>query len=401
MNIFLTYSRQEAVTASLWENFFKSCGIWVEKTEYEEEQDMQGGTSCLTILNSEELAGYRYAGVSGHTCLVVGEAAASCYNVISQQTENSYVKVIDALFGAAPAYAYLDKLFEIYTKNDFWKAVWLYEEFAKENVRRWDKIIVDICAGVLASLDKQFSRQIDSMHVQFLRFYCRYVQCGTECRTLSMRLLESKKLLEDFQPFLDRYSDDAMVLHLTGRICELSAVENKQAVFFYRRAAKKSGYSDFFYDIGHSFEKVYGDEERAIHFYKKAYLKNRNNYRALYKLALKAELEDKWVDAFNFYSMIEEQLRGSVKENCTHRSEASVKEIDYLYKAYKRMLYIYRQIFGCGTIENSYTIKIEEVEKDLLSGRSFGKLTVHMQREELGEEIADELRKRFKGECYQ
>lgn len=401
MNILLAYGGQETVTSSILEYFFKSCGIWVEKTKYEDNQKAHGRTLCLSILNPEEIVNYRYAGVLGHVCLVTGEILSDYCNIISQQEENSYEKVIRILLGTESELVYLNRLFEIYMKNNLWEAAWLYEEFAKENVKRWDGIITATCRRVLDSIDKEFPRQCDNMYVQYLRFYCRWIQCGAGYRTLSTRLLESKRLLEDFIPFADRYGDDEMVLHLEGRICELSAVENKQAVFFYRRAAKRGGYSDFLYDVGHSFEKVYGDDDRAILFYKKAYLKDRDNYRALYKLALKEEIENKWTDAFNTYGMIEEQLSGIVKTNREGMSAVSVKEIDYLYKTYKRLLHIYRQIFGCGVVENSYTTRIKGIEEELLHGRCFYKLAEYMQGQERREEIAEELRIKFKGECYQ
>lgn len=403
MNILIIYDGQEAVIASYWEWFFKSCGIWVEKREYRGDLEQRQAEHCLIILRSEFLERYQNMediGV-GHVFLVVGEEKLYYKNnIISQREDNSAGKIMNHLFGDNSKFTCLDELFKIYSGNNFWMACWLYEELGREGIKRWDTIITEICEEVLRLIEIELRLELDNIYVQYMRFYCQYIRCGVY-RSSSMRLVESKNLLKNFLPLLKKNDKEEMYFYLAGRICELNFVENKQAVYFYRKAAKRNMISDFLYDIGHSLEKVFGDDEHAIVYYRRAYLNDKSNYRALYKLALDQELRRQWTEAFNLYSRIVRQLQEVVEDNYAQGNAASVKEVDYLYKAYKRLLYIYRQIFGCGDTVNGYTEKIEAVERKLETGYSFNGIASYMGDEALKTEIAEEIKEKFKGKCYQ
>lgn len=396
MDIFIIYDRQEAVISDYFERFFKSCGIWVEKREYKEGQGVGRSNLCLTILQPEHLQGYQHAGGAGHVCLVTGDCGLDETSIVAWQEKGSPNKVVRNLFGGNSV---INKLIALYEGNSFWKACWLYEELAQDDIKQWDEIISGICKDVLDSMEREHLQAFDDMHVQYFRFYCQYIKCGV-VRTSIKRLEDSGQLLRDFMFWVKKYDNEAMFPHLAARICELNDIANKQSAYYYRKAVDCSNRSDFLYDTGHALEKILGDDEWGIKYYKKAYASEPRNYRALYKLAMAKELQRQWTEAFNLYSRIERQLLGIVESNYEHGNATSVKEIDYLYKAYKRLLYIYSRIFGCGGVVNAYTKKIDSIEEKLESRQSFKGLAEQMHSEELAKEIAQGLQKKFEGKCY-
>ena len=311
-----------------------------------------------------------------------------------------YRSLIESISGEDREYQRLTQLFRIYTGKQLWKACWLYEEFAKGDIRRWDKEIVQICEKGLDSIRDNI-RETENEHIRYMEFYFRYILCGAGYRALSRRHEKCRELLEDFRPVLERYGSNAMFQHLAGRICELSSVANKQAVFYYQKAAKQQSCSDFFYDLGHSFEKVYGDDKMALRFYREACELDSENYKALYKLASGHELRREWIEAYCLYSRIEKKLGALIEQNYRCGSAVSVQEIEYPYKAYKRLSHICRRIFGWGDEEDGYVKKRSEITEKYLSAKSFGKLAALMGEPGKGGEIAEEIKNKFTGKCYQ
>lgn len=311
-----------------------------------------------------------------------------------------YRSLIKSISGDEKEYQTLTQLFQIYSGNQLWKACWLYEEFAKGDIRRWDKEIVRICEKGLDSI-RESIRETENEHILYMEFYFRYILCGAGYRALSRRHEKCRELLEDYRPVLERYGNNAMFQHLAGRICELSSVANKQAVFYYQKAAKQQSCSDFFYDLGHSFEKVYGDDKMALRFYREACELDSENYKALYKLASGHEMQREWIEAYCLYSRIEKKLGALIEQNYYCGGAVSVQEIEYPYKACKRLSYICRQIFGWGDVEDRYAEKRSEISGKYLSAKSFRKLAALMGEPEKGGEIAEEIKNKFTGKCYQ
>lgn len=311
-----------------------------------------------------------------------------------------YKKLIRSISVDEEEYQTLTQLFQIYSENQLWKACWLYEEFAKGDIRRWDREIVQICEKGLNSIqESRFERENEC--IRYMEFYYRYILCGAGYRTLSRRHEKCRELLEDYRPVLERYGSNAMFQHLAGRICELSSMANKQAVFYYQKAAKQQSCSDFFYDLGHSFEKVYGDNKIALRFYREACELDSENYKALYKLASGHEMQREWIEAYCLYSRIEKKLGALIEQNFYCGTVVSVQEIEYPYKACKRLSYICRQIFGWGDEEDGYVEKRTEIAETYLSAKSFRKLEALMEESGKGEEIAEEIKNKFTGKCYQ
>lgn len=400
MNIFLIYNQEKAVIANWWEYFFKSCGIWVEKKIFSDPCKVGTGIPCLTILTPQNEKKYLFTGMVGHACLITESKAPNHENIFSEQRPGVYKEILRCLFDAESEYLTLVKLYKIYLKSNFWKAIWLYEEFAKDDVKRWDKAIKFICEKVLHAIAEQSWKDTDNNYVQYMQFYCQYILCGVKYREISARSAKSEELLNNILSWIEKYDNNDGFMHLTGRICALHPVKNKHARFFYIQAAKYRECSDYLYDIGHSIEKVYGENEKALYYYKSAYFSDNNNYCALYKLAIEKELQHEWIDAFNYYGIIEKQLKRAVKYNYEEKSASSVKEVDYLYKAYNRLLYIYTQRLGGDEVENNYILKIASFKQKLLSGNSFKELADKMGNSQMEVEIKEELINRFQGKCY-
>lgn len=402
MNLFLVYNPEKAVIANWWEYFFKSCGIYVEKRKFSDTSKISKPKEipCLTILTPQNIKKYPYVGVAGHACLIAESKARNYENIFSEQQPDSYKEILSSLFEAETESLILARLYKIYLKTNFWKAIWLYEEFAKDDIKRWDKTIASICEKVLDAIDEQKGINLDCDYVQYMQFYCRYILCCVKYREISKRSAKSEELLNDILAWTDKYDSNAGFIHLTGRICALHPVKNKHARFFYMQAEKYRNCSDYLYDIGHSIEKVFGENEKALYYYNSAYINDNDNYCALYKVAVGKELEHKWIDAFICYGMIEKQLKSIVKYNYEKKCASSIKELDYLYKAYNRLLYIYTQRLEGDEEENNYTMKIASFKQKILSGYSFKQLADKMGDPRIGVEITEELINKFQGKCY-
>lgn len=410
MVVCLSYAKEDSPVSSLWEYFFKSCGIWVDKKELADDLEMLYETSSLelTILDSKKgnKCAYLYAGVSGHAYLLSDandNTSGHNNNILSWKRPDYEKQVIQCLFGRSSEYEDIKKLWSIFQSSGLWRTGWIYEEFAKDNGTLWDKEIVKSCDTAIEAIKNQFSQKSDSsVYAQYMKFYCQYMRCGTKHRFLDQRLKKSEELLWEYIPYASRHKNNIMYQYLAGRISELNYVENKQAVYYYERAAALHGHSCFLYDIGHSYEKVYGDNDYALHFYKKAYKKDKKNYRALYKLAGSKEVEGKWIESFNFYGKIADNLYEITEYNYKNTNSVSVGEIDYLYKAYNRMYYICKYMLGLGDMAEHYKRMKQDIKDRLVTGRSFEKIvTLMTNNKKDGEEIAEELEKRFEGKCYQ
>ena len=408
MKILLAYDRENATNASYLEYYFKSCGIWAEKKSYKEKLKIPTGFKGVVLVSPRDwmsiwgnisdfvyrmpdgnrsisLSSYMPAWSDSDKCaqikaikpVQVQAYAAERDDDVSVAPGKYYRSLIESISGEEREYQRLTKLFRIYTRNQLWKACWLYEEFAKGDIRRWDKEIVQICEKGLDSI-RDSIRETENEHIRYMEFYFRYILCGAGYRALSRRHEKCRELLEDFRPVLERYGSNAMFQHLAGRICELSSVANKQAVFYYQKAAKQQSCSDFFYDLGHSFEKVYGDDKMALRFYREACELDSENYKALYKLASGHEMQREWIEAYCLYSRIEKKLGALTEQNYRCGSAVSVQEIEYPYKACKRLSHICRRIFGWGDEEDGYVKKRSEITERYLSAKSFGKLAAMM-----------------------
>ncbi|MCM1237612.1 MAG: hypothetical protein NC489_46710 [Ruminococcus flavefaciens] len=403
MNIFLAHDRENAAIASCWEYYFRSCGIWVDRKKYKEDLEIPRGYRGLAIISSKKLRRHLEGGASEYACFLTDERIFVRENIIARNDDKYYESIIRNLFEEYSVCQVFIELFQIFRKHHLWTASWLYEEFANADIRRWDEEIVRACKKGLRSIEEAFPVHTyrEDKYIAYMGFYYRYILCGTENRTLSMRLLKCRELLDDFMPVLGQYGKEAMFQHLAGRICELSCVENKQAIFFYQKAVKYLQCSEFLYDIGHSAEKVYRNDELALSFYRRACKMDGDNYKALYKLAVGNEIQKEWADAFYIYGIMERKLGKAVKKNFEKGSMVSHREIEYLYKACKRLYYIYRQVFGCGSDENNYSTKLKKITDKYLSAQSFKELEVFMGEPGKGEEITEEINNKFKGTCYQ
>lgn len=404
MKIFLAYDAENGAIACYWEYFFKSCGVWAEKKLFEEMLQIPDDFTGIAMVSPKDLEELPAGSLSGYAYRLPEARWAADRKPLSwnrsAELKYDYRNIIKSVFEESLC-GMISLLFEIYFRNELWKACWFYEEFAKGDSVRWDEYIVQICEKGLKDIWNNIRRYGENEYIRYMEFYYRYILYGVKFRFLSQRQENCGRLREEYLPVLNRYRQNAMFQHLAGRICELTSVANKMASIYYLQAVRYQACSVFYYDLGHVFEKAYGNDKRALKFYTEAYKLDRDNYKALYKLASGYEVQRKWMEAYYFYNKIDAQLSRTVEINYETGNAVSAQEIEYLYKVRKRLSHIYRLIFGCEYRESNSVYRIDEVTDTYLCAKSFRALEQFMEEPGKGGEIAEELNSKFTGACFQ
>ena len=156
---------------------------------------------------------------------------------------------------------------------------------------------------------------------------------------------------------------------LTGKICELSPTERKYAVYYYKSALTYDRCARLLYDVGHFYEKIQGDNEKAISYYKDACECNPDYYQAQYKIAVFLEEKGRWMEAVRLYYKIRRQLN---IEELIH--SVSVSDIEYYYKCCMRILRIYQVEMSDRETISKYEKEVSQMHRSITNTIIFDKL---------------------------
>ena len=180
------------------------------------------------------------------------------------------------------------ELQKIFIEENLWSALWIYNELAfKEPNDLYDNYISTACQKAFERIGEQLSE----WHNSFMILYCEYIQCGVSVRKTMKRAVECRRLLEKCDEMAEQYGWSASLCAMAGKICGLSQAEQRYALNYYRSTPKQDMNAELFYNIGHIYEKMLGDNDSAATYYRRSYWYDKGYFRTIYKLAMEQERE--------------------------------------------------------------------------------------------------------------
>lgn len=411
MEIYISYSRNEAVTYCFLKYFLESCGIWVTEEGITDDWK-KGGIKVPHVIildsGSEEKIGREYASnciylvkkrKQPQWCTSVEWKARK--DVWKMQWWNHtgqppFQEALDHLLAGEKNRQEVSRLLKIFWDTKLWGASWLFHEIAQSDKGCWDEEIEKCCIEARKSLRGSRGR-----HSEFMDIYCQYIICGVCNRRPVSRTEDITELIEKCMNYMERYGQSPVFSLLMGKICTLSTTENKCAISYYESVNVFEKRASVYYAIGHLYEKAYGYMNKALEYYRKACSCDREYYKALYKIAVSLEDEGKWMEALGIY--------GEIKKLCRSRKRKdsiSVCEVEYFYKSDKHIVKICeKRLSNNPEIIEQYRKEIEYTYQNLEEWIDFGKLMGLMFGREAGgkkaEEIREEIKKKFNTKCYQ
>lgn len=410
MRVYISYSPDCSVTYCFWNYFFQACGISVIEKKIDEKWKLDNSkVPQLVICKHADLQ----QNDKGNSKNIV-----YCFKDIPEEksgnnVEDYYRNIINVLFEDDEEKEILYTLLCIFGEigdagqvsgawqpipGSLWSASWLFHEIAQSNEGRWDKEIYQKCWEVLELLDQKKEDIGKNWNYKFLRLYCEYIQCGVRGRNFTARAQGCKELLVKCRELAKDQGWLPQLCVLTGKICNLSSTENKYAVSYYRRAAGSERKASLYYDIGHVYEKAYGDMDKAMEYYGMAYRSDNQYFRALYKLAVQEEDKGKWKEAITSYSRVRCIIgKDRVKDSI------SVCELEYDYKTCRKILLLTRKNISDEEVFAHYQNEIRQMHDHIEKYADYSNLTKKMfcgsESQKKNKEIMDELYKKLDTEC--
>ena len=236
--------------------------------------------------------------------------------------------------------------YSIETFCGLWEADWLFNEVLSLDKEKWKEEIQRKCISISETLKSRQTLSGDLWNFMFMQLYIDYIICGLFKRSTVQRINECQRLMCRWKELADERENDPALYVLAGKISCLSSTENKYAVYYYQNAVAYEERADIYYNIGHIYEKAYGDNEKALYNYKKACECDPNYYKALYKLAVDKEKRKNWMGALLSFS----RIRNIIGRRRRYGS-ISICEFEYEYKSCKRILNIYKE-----NVDDAYAI---------------------------------------------
>lgn len=403
--IWMSYSRSEAVEYCCLNYFFQACGIWAVNCE--EQTGSSEEEVYLSILGPDEISSIPPY-FEGHIYLVKRNSTTISLrrkDVVTfkwHRAEEGFGQLMGQLFQNAEECTGIRELIKIFMQEKLWSAFWLYHEVAYEENPSWDAYISEICKKVKKQLriSKLFPA---SWHHRFMSLYCDYILCAVSEKSMISRSVRCSDLLNQCMELSEKSGWIPGLCILAARICRLSKLEEKYALYYYRSVMKYGDSSENLYDIGNVYEKLYGDPESAMDYYKKSWQMDRSNYRSLYKIAVDLEDRGEWMNALRRYEWIRFQLKRDKAKN-----SISTRKIEYEYKVQKRIIWLVKLHMDDVELLKLFQKELQALEESLRTRTDFRKL-IHCMfgkegqktkgETEKEEEILRELQKRVMRVC--
>lgn len=398
--IFISYSDSEKITWCFWKLFFQICGIWVSEERLEECELDNAQDAHLVIVGNSGKDKIKAKEEKDIFYIVKRNATFSKYKKRADVAEvnwlygntQSFQKAISFLFAGKEEKGQIKKILDLYTENEFWGGLWLFQELSVKDKSYFDQCIVARCVQMLNALYEQKSEG-DGWHLEYAKLYCEYMKTCSGIRRLTERTMACRELIKKCEQLSAKNGWQPSLCVLMGKIRELSPSEGKFSVFFYKEALKYESKPEILYDIGHIYETMFGDEMRAEEYYIMSVQRDRKFYRGLYKIAFFSEKRGDWKRALNYYVNIENILQKEEKP-------ISIYKAMYLYKTQRRLLAILQKFFAVETLIKGYSKNVEEFpEKKIMENKEldnlfhcmFGKSYEEIIKKEVWKEVLDRL----------
>lgn len=386
--IWISYSKSESTEYCFLKYFFQMTGIWL--MEYPETKEDKGAEMHLSILGRNE-GNYIRPYDDGHVYLVRSSAVfwrfSDRKDIVEFEwrwSEKSFRELIKEIFKEPSECTVMEELLQIFMEEQFWGAAWLYHGITYKENYIWDFLIVTTCKKVRQKL--QVSKYKDSWNHKFMEIYCDYMLYGVMAKSINERIERSEEMLQRCKDLSQERGWVSSLCMLAAKICDLSPIEEKFALSYYYSVERREVDSGVSYEIGHIYEKLYGEYERAIEYYKESLRRNRNNYRSMYKLAIHYNEKGEWMRALSLYERIRRETRKITGEN-----SISVRGIEYEYKVLRQMIRLIWMNINDAALLKRFEDELKDLQDHLLDRRDFQNLSRCMFGEEHGREREREI----------
>lgn len=406
----LVYSLTENVLFCFWKYYLQACGFWVSERCIETDDIQNMGERTLYLYNYSFAPDVMARPIDKRKFYIIYSRNGkkedikkfhhrkdciyfrNWYKPPWNQFKNAVLWFLEDEQEEAKA---LCSLMDNFTKNKLWKALWLAQEVISsgEIQKRWNEEITRICYLTIENV-----KNWQCYHSRYMSLYCEYVVNLINARSLVLEenavfqlLLKCKELL-DFREVESRTVIDIFM----AKICSSSRLYGSLSIQYYENVLKNEKNGKLLYSMGYAYEKKCGDWNKAITYYKQAELYDKNCYKARYKLANQAELERRWLDAYEYYEQIEEYLLNQMQYD-----QISVENIEYLYKTWNRLMIINRDVAYNSRNSMIYENKIYKLYSLVLDKhqKGFGKLVHCMDLEDrkglLNDDIIASIKSKF------
>ena len=325
IRIWIYYSNSEKYSLCFWSCFFEACGIWVSAKPIDQYVSQETQDPVMFLVGNEDKKITRQIINVPHVFIQ-----------LKTFQKKSVESILKALFGDTDISTNLNRLLNIFIEQKLWGGMWLFKEIAQKGKSRFDKRILEIASVTIKKIEKDNGLKNDP-HAGFMNLYCKYMICGSDIRDSLKRADVCQQLLKECSVLAGNDIERTPVFYmLAGKICSLSPTINKTAVLYYKNVLEFESKPEILYEIGNIYEKKYGNNDKAMEFYQKAYLVEETYFRAIYKKAYNMEVTGNWNLALKNYHQII-----SLLSNCT--PYISIFEVLYPFKAKVRCLMIYRK----------------------------------------------------------
>lgn len=399
--LYISYSLSERIVFNFWKSFFQICGIWLEEEEiWEENFHHFENLPHLLILGTKDEKFISPVEKEGYVYLVKKNAKFAKYEARSdvikmdrwEKTGKIFLMVLEKLLGSRGEVIQLTSLLKIFTQEKLWSVMWLYNEMSFCKDEFYNDYIKSACEKTLWKLKGK-----DGWHYNYMKLFCLYMIYGISGASLPSPSNECIMLLEKCDELSERSGWSSSLYMLAGKVCELSQTECRYALNYYRSITDNDRNAEVLYCIGHSYEKIMKDIDSAIYCYKESYRLDPDYFRAAYKVAIKLEEDGKWMAAFLIYGKIELVLM-----KYSLREAISIKEIEYRYKIYKKLIGICDRYISGYTWRTSYKTEIDNMIGQIKQGKIFTKLLYFMfgdKKIDISKHVLNDIYEKSSLEC--
>lgn len=354
--IYITYDNNETITYSFWKQFFLMCGVWVIGNEIENANNhnleaikTEGlhlyflSKQNLPIIKNSEIKDNVFYFTNVRNC---GSNALykSRKDILSYdwKKKDTFINALDRItFKKKENYS---NLLETYINNSLWMSTWIYFELAYEEPTKWDTWILNNSKTSIDDLDnlekKVKVKKSNLWNYKFMNLYCKYLETATENRNPEERKENVHSLLKYANKLSLERGWQPALCELCALIADLSPLQNKIAVVYYREIPEDERNPEMLYKLGKVYEKKYGNIETAIKYYELAD-EMKTHYRARYKIGSYYEKRGEWKKAIAFYESIFEQLKNKTGKHLYNST--TIYDFEYYEKIMIKIRDLFRQ----------------------------------------------------------
>lgn len=354
----LIYGYEHAKIGSFWYYFFRMCGIWCSKHIINFEKEWRTFSDFNPVMNLviigekivDDKEKYKICYVTDVTNFYVrGQVTKTSKKILTDLKKQIEEKEI---------ISELKSLLEFYSKNNVWSYLWEYHEvwWNSEPPER-TKMKYQI-KKILNAAEKE--RINTGKYGKHAYIFLNFTHAHLKQEGYHGSNTQSKILLMHCKYVSNRFPDFFSMYILSGKICELDQINDKFALIYYRQALKYSNDAQLLYFIGREMENRKRSMNECYFYYERAYYRDINNYRALFKMGWRAEWEGEIEKAINYYLKIIKQLSYGIKKSYTE-----ILEFEYVCKVLLRLVRLYAQDVDLPILSQSYQYMLEKVVKDV------------------------------------